>query len=385
MKRPTRRSLVLLGVGALLVLAGSTAQAGWLFVLAAGVVGTLGASLIVAHGTSGLVVERDLPAFVTVGDGVGVRLTVTNDGRRSSGLVRVTDHFEGLANAILMLDGIQPGGRATARVTREALQRGVYSGAESVFETGPPFGFLLSKRKVRSGASLTVRPATVSLGRFPLIASSSAPSSDLRDRPRAGMGDEFLGVRQYRAGDPMRSIHWRSTARTGQLVVREYEETAQERCRIVLGGPDFGAGPKSAFETVVSAAGSIALYAIAHRHPLELARVDPSGRIERLVQPSADDVLAWLASAQASDAAIDPLLTESASLASDTTVLVVSAPEVIPRSLPSVPMVAVVGRPSTWSDEAADDDPVAVRARLPRSAELRLLEKEEPLTRCLHG
>jgi uncharacterized protein (DUF58 family) len=41
--------------------------------------------------------------------------------------------------------------------------------------------------------------------------------------PRAGSGMELFGVREYRAGDPLRRIHWRSSARLGELVVREYE------------------------------------------------------------------------------------------------------------------------------------------------------------------
>jgi uncharacterized protein (DUF58 family) len=41
--------------------------------------------------------------------------------------------------------------------------------------------------------------------------------------PRAGSGTEMFGVREYRPGDPLRRIHWRSSARRGELVVREYE------------------------------------------------------------------------------------------------------------------------------------------------------------------
>jgi uncharacterized protein (DUF58 family) len=46
--------------------------------------------------------------------------------------------------------------------------------------------------------------------------------------PRAGSGMELFGVREYRAGDPLRRIHWRSSARLGQLVVREYEPPGQQ-------------------------------------------------------------------------------------------------------------------------------------------------------------
>src|SRR3989442_6729078 len=41
--------------------------------------------------------------------------------------------------------------------------------------------------------------------------------------PRAGAGTEVFGVREYRPGDLLRRIHWRSSARHGELIVREYE------------------------------------------------------------------------------------------------------------------------------------------------------------------
>src|SRR5438445_13416249 len=41
--------------------------------------------------------------------------------------------------------------------------------------------------------------------------------------PRAGSGTEMFGAREYRPGDPLRRIHWRSSARHGELIVREFE------------------------------------------------------------------------------------------------------------------------------------------------------------------
>lgn len=52
--------------------------------------------------------------------------------------------------------------------------------------------------------------------------------------PRAGSGTEIFGVREYRPGDALRRIHWRSTARRGELIVREFEPPGVQNLGIFL-------------------------------------------------------------------------------------------------------------------------------------------------------
>jgi uncharacterized protein (DUF58 family) len=70
-----------------------------------------------------------------------------------------------------------------------------------------------------------------------------------------GESDEFVGLRDYRPGDPLRKIHWKSFARTGKPVVREYQDEFFERHALVL---DTGRaeGEDEVFEEAVAVAAS---------------------------------------------------------------------------------------------------------------------------------
>jgi uncharacterized protein (DUF58 family) len=80
-------------------------------------------------------------------------------------------------------------------------------------------------------------------------------------------------VREYRQGDSLRHVHWPSTARYGSLVVREFEQERPARLVVVVDtwGDAALAGDESALDVCCSAAGSVALAAMAAGHRVQLA------------------------------------------------------------------------------------------------------------------
>src|SRR4029077_12700307 len=88
-----------------------------------------------------------------------------------------------------------------------------------VLESSDPLGFFRFRRKGADGEVGLVLPRFTALSTRPQARELEASVS----APRAGSGMELFGVREYRGGDPLRRIHWRSSARLGELVVREYE------------------------------------------------------------------------------------------------------------------------------------------------------------------
>ena len=143
-----------------------------------------------------------------------------------------------------------------------------------------------SRRTIELPTSLTVVPRWVEIRSVPILEPSSFPSDVLHERARTGAGEEFIGVRDYRPGDPPRSVHWRSTARAGHLVVREFEEEVASRVALVLAGADAGTPPESAFETLVTAAASIGVYALQTGHPVDIVR--STATVTCFLRPSPD-------------------------------------------------------------------------------------------------
>ena len=115
--------------------------------------------------------------------------------------------------------GVVP--RAGWRVKRslDGLRRGPIGATGWTIVTSDPLGFFVSRRLSGDAEVTLALPRFGSLaGRMQTREVESNAAS-----PRAGSGTEIFGIREYHSGDSLRRIHWRSSARHGELVVREYE------------------------------------------------------------------------------------------------------------------------------------------------------------------
>ncbi|HVJ45728.1 MAG TPA: DUF58 domain-containing protein [Luteolibacter sp.] len=119
-----------------------------------------------------------------------------------------------------------------------------------------PFGLVQSCRKVTAPpATLTVLPKRHRLPSFEMPGGSRFQSGDEASTNSIGTNGEFLGLRDYRPGDPPRQIHWKSWARTGRPIVKELEDTYFPRYGLIL--DTFVDGSNEAFfEEAVSVAAS---------------------------------------------------------------------------------------------------------------------------------
>lgn len=156
------------------------------------------------------------------------------------------------------------------RLTRRHASSVAYTVRADVrgrFEVGPlvvrltdPFGLCELTRSFPSIDHLVVIPQVVPLPMVRL-AGEYAGAGDSYARSVAVHGDDDAATREYRYGDDLRRVHWRSTARTGELMVRREEQPWESRATIVLDTRAWahrGEGPTASFEWAVSAVASIA-------------------------------------------------------------------------------------------------------------------------------
>lgn len=141
-----------------------------------------------------------------------------------------------------------------------ALRRGVLDVGPARAVRGDPLGILRREVTWEDVHTLYVHPVTTSI---PSTATGFV--KDLEGNPSSLVVDSdisFHAIREYAPGDSQRHIHWKSTAKTGTLMVRQYEETRRSRMVIVLASGDDEYASDEEFELAVSAAASLGVRGI---------------------------------------------------------------------------------------------------------------------------
>ena len=125
--------------------------------------------------------------------------------------------------------------RTTVRSAVRFPQRGLYSSAAFALGTRYPFALIDKSRPFRSGVSggsLLVYP---SLAREAGLLATLPLGTGEQVRPRPGVGQDLYRVRPLQPGDSSRLVHWKASAKTGDLRVREFSREEDRRVRLVFG------------------------------------------------------------------------------------------------------------------------------------------------------
>ena len=214
------------------------------------------------------------PARVGVGQEARVHLRLENVSRLPSGTLLVEDRVPYVLGSRprFVLNKVEPNGRRRVVYRVRSDVRGRYLLGPLALRLADPFGLVELSRSFSAQHALTVTPLVHDLPNAPVGQAWSGRGEGHATSVSAA-GEDDIGTREYRHGDDLRRVHWRSTARTGELMVRREEQVWQSRATILLdsrAAAHRGDGPASSFEWAVSAAASIALHLARHGYAVRL-------------------------------------------------------------------------------------------------------------------
>ncbi len=195
-------------------------------VLAALYTATAGLDLSVARSAT--------PSRLRVGSPARIDLTLTNNGKRSTSVLRVQDHVGDSGGASLMLAPIRPSTTARVAYRLPSRRRGELLVGPLELGIGDPLGLTAARVQGSGQVTLMVHAELIDLGVLHAVAGNDPTADQQQSRALASGGDEFFALRPYVVGDELRRVNWRASAKTGELVVKQEERPRTGRVTVVL-------------------------------------------------------------------------------------------------------------------------------------------------------
>lgn len=197
-------------------------------------------SLIVASGLlsewviKGLVVKRRLPSYIFAHTPCNALLTITNKKRYLPSVsLELEEQVDGeTKGGLAYLFRVGPRKTHTQVYRLSFSRRGVHQLRGPHLITRFPFGLFMKGARTNEHLQVLVYPRL--LPWKDILPELSSIGEGPRSHPQKGRGEDIFGIREYLPGDTSRDIHWRSTAKLSQPMVKEYEKAGVKKMHIVL-------------------------------------------------------------------------------------------------------------------------------------------------------
>jgi uncharacterized protein (DUF58 family) len=224
--------------------------------------------------------ERDL----VEGDDVPVYAELVPTGNVLPASVRLIERVGRLGVQRHLLE--RRGRRFRLRYVLKGLPRGRYAFGDVRVELSDPFGLERAVVQLPAPGALLVYPRLVRLDN--LFSEAGARSHDGRRLlMRRPSGFELHSVRDYEQGESLRRVHWPSTARRGQLMVKELEDAPRDEIAVLLDADERSVVGES-FDVQVRAAGSILEAYVRHSRRAVLVVASDRREIQQVHSPAGD-------------------------------------------------------------------------------------------------
>ena len=225
----------------------------------AGVV-LLGIAASYLIGRSSIVIELRVPhSRVAVGERAVGEVVVGNPARRRAlGITVEVPVGSGLAE--IMLPGLRRGATFSDEFVIPTLRRGIFPVGPVRTVRADPIGLVRRELILTDVAQLFVHPRTIGIPSMSTGFIRDLEGSPTRDLSNSDVS--FHALREYVPGDERRYIHWKSTAKTGKYMVRQFEETRRSHLVVALSLASSDYATDEEFELAVSVVGSLGIRAI---------------------------------------------------------------------------------------------------------------------------
>ncbi|NOX42167.1 MAG: DUF58 domain-containing protein [Gammaproteobacteria bacterium] len=224
----------------------------------------------------GVNAKQTAPEKLYEGDEFFVSVDVINQNKLSRYMIEIWDHFPGAAeneqNHMAFIPLLKKQFSSNLKYTCD--RRGLHTLGPITLKSDFPMGVNHVQRTLNDSTTTTlVYPRAFLIEFFPYISGDYMPQVGVNAVALAGGSDVFFGVREYRHGDSPRHIHWPSSARHNELIVKEYEYITATEVTLLLDlhkEADHGEGKHSTLEYSVKIAASIARHALDQGHHVRL-------------------------------------------------------------------------------------------------------------------
>ena len=174
------------------------------------------------------------PPRVHAGGASQVTLSVTNRSTRRTPVLRVFDPVTGTRGANLLVAPLQPEVPARAAYRLPTERRGIVEIGPMKVQVTDPFGLCTADIPATGAARLTVYPPVHRLLHLPPTGGADPHAGLEHHRTLSRGGEDFYALRPYVVGDELRRVHWPSSARHDELLVRQDELPWQGRMTVLV-------------------------------------------------------------------------------------------------------------------------------------------------------
>ena len=203
------------------------------------------------------VVRHLRPTLVREGDQALVRTAVTNTGRWSVFNPTIEDEVVKLGSARFAAARIKPQATTTGTYQILCRPRGIYQVGPTRLTLSDPLRFAQKTVEMGESDRLVVYPTIEPLDDFPVVRGRDPSMHAARPEFSHRGGEDFYTLREYRTGDDLRRVHWPSSAKRDELMIRQLETPWQSRAMVVLDAREDRYENVADFEKAVRGAASV--------------------------------------------------------------------------------------------------------------------------------